>query len=211
MQQVLRCMATLKTKLTIFTVMMGMIALTPWLASAAPTYQLEVNYTNGSILSGPLSFGLTSLPSSVTAMFMLGPGQPGSPSSPGNNITFDETDVSSASITFGSATWTASELNDFSMLVVSGGIRSLTYDFLPINTQVVDGSIVLNFPLTVTGTDRASGQPFEYLYTSSTQTFTPTAVPVPSTIMLFGTGLAGLVFWRMKTQKPKQIGTRGEM
>ncbi|MDH5576007.1 MAG: PEP-CTERM sorting domain-containing protein, partial [Nitrospirota bacterium] len=100
----------------------------------------------------------------------------------------------SANISFGDATWTVSALEDFSMLVVSGGIRSSTYNFNPINTGLVDGGIVLNFPLTVKGTDRASGDSFEYEYTASTQTFG--AIPEPGTFLLLGSGLVGLMGWQ---------------
>jgi hypothetical protein len=59
------------------------------------------------------------------------------------------------------------------MLSLSGVVDSLTYNFLPITTQLTDGGIILNFPLSITGTDNASGLPFEYEYTESTQTLTP--------------------------------------
>ena len=137
-------------------------------ASANGAYQLDVTYTNGSIKSGPLSFGLGALPTSVTAPYMLGPGSVGR-----NSIHFTEADVVSASVTFGDATWTRSELENFSMLSISGVIDSLTYNFLPINSVSGGGIIVLNFPLSITGTDIASGLAFEYEYTESTQTLTP--------------------------------------
>ncbi|MDH3948455.1 MAG: hypothetical protein OEU74_05790 [Gammaproteobacteria bacterium] len=46
-------------------------------AGATAVYELDVTYTNGSITSGPLSFGLSALPASVSATFMLGPGSIG--------------------------------------------------------------------------------------------------------------------------------------
>ena len=59
-------------------------------------------------------------------------------------------------------------------------------------TQLTDGGIVLNFPLSITGTDIASGQAFEYGYTTSTQTVSE-VVPIPAAAWLFGSGLIGLV------------------
>jgi hypothetical protein len=120
-------------------------------AGAAAVYELGVTYTNGSITSGPLSFGLSELPTSVSATFMLGAGSIGI-----NAIHFSEADVVSASISFGDATWTENDLDNFSMSFGSD-VSSLTYNFLPITTQLTDGGIVLNFPLSITGTDIASG------------------------------------------------------
>jgi len=117
--------------LTLCLVLMVVFVLTPRPADAVSSYKLDVTYTNGSMISGPLSFGLSTLPTSVIATFMLGPGQP---TTTGNAMAFNQTDVRSANISFGDATWTVSALEDFSMLVVSGGIRSLTYNFNPINT-----------------------------------------------------------------------------
>ena len=92
-------------------------------AGATAVYKLDVTYTNGSITSGPLSFGLSELPASVSATFMLGAGSVGV-----NAIHFTEADVVSASISFGDATWTENDLDDFAMsLPVSWDVSSLTY------------------------------------------------------------------------------------
>ncbi len=175
-------LATLRHGFTMFVLIIGMGVLTPWPAGAVDTYQLEVTYTSGSIIFGPLSFGLSTLPTSVTATFTLGPGQPGTEPGEEDELFFDETDVNAASISFGDATWTASAMENFSLPTDSGNINDLAYAFLSINTLHADGGIVLNFPLKVTGTDRDTGQPFEYRYTTSTQTLTPLPQTLPITI-----------------------------
>ena len=157
-------------------------------AGAAAVYELDVTYTNGSITSGPLSFGLSELPTSVSATFMLGAGSIGL-----NAVHFTETDVVSASITFGDATWTENDLDNFAMALLFGSdVSSLTYNFFPTTSLTTQGPIVLNFPLSITGTDIASGQSFEYGYTASTQTVSE-VVPIPAAAWLFGSGLLGLI------------------
>ena len=61
-------------------------------AGANTGYQLVVTYTNGSIISGPLSFGLSTLPTSVTATYTLGPGTPGTEPGEADEIDFNEED-----------------------------------------------------------------------------------------------------------------------
>jgi hypothetical protein len=179
---------TTRIKLVIFMVVMLMaIMIKP--AGANAVYQLDVTYTNGSITDGPLSFGLSELPTSVSATFMLGAGSIGV-----NSINFFKSDVVSANVTFGDATWTENLLDTFSMSLSFGTVNSLNYAFLPITTtQTTDGPIVLNFPLSITGTDIASGQSFEYGYAASTQTVSAAVVPIPAAVWLFGSGLLGLV------------------
>jgi len=166
-----------KTRLIILAMTVLVAAMTVS-AEAELLYQLDVTYTNGSIISGPLSFGLSALPTSVRATFILGPGQvvypePEDPSPP--VIYFDEADALLGRLSFGDATWTQNDtrndLEEFSMSY-DGSINALTYRFSPITTQVVDGGISLNFPLTITGMDIASDQEFTYQYTKSTQTLT---------------------------------------
>jgi len=158
-------------------------------ASASAVYQLDVNYTQGSITSGPLSFGLSELPTSVSATFMLGAGTVGL-----NSVIFSKSDVVSADVAFGDATWTESLLDTFSMSLFLGAtVNSLNYAFLPTTSVTAEGPVVLNFPLSITGTDIASGQSFEYGYTESTQTVSAAVVPIPAAVWLFGSGLLGLV------------------
>lgn len=155
-------------------------------AIANSGYRLEVTYTNGSIISGPLSFGLSSLPTSVTATFILGSGEVVSEPGEFEEVHFDEADaLFGTRITFGDAIWSHSDLADFSLVysISTGGsggedrLTGLSYEFFPVNTQIVDGGIVLNFPLSITGADKASGQVFEYSYTESTQTLTAISEP----------------------------------
>jgi hypothetical protein len=159
-------------------VMTVLVAAITMPAEADPMYQLNVTYTSGSIISGPLSFGLSALPTSVRATFILGPGrvvypEPEDPSPP--VINFYEADALFGRLSFGDATWTKNDtrnnLEEFSMSY-DGSVNFLTYKYSPITTQVVDGGIALNFPLTITGTDKASGETFEYQYTESTHTLT---------------------------------------
>lgn len=157
-------------------------------ASANAIYQLDVNYSSGGITSGPLSFGLSGLPSSVSATFMLGPGTIGL-----NSIIFSKSDVVSADVAFGDVTWTEDLLDTFSMSLSSGTVNVLDYAFLPTTSLTAAGSIVLNFPLSITGTDIASGESFEYGYSESTQTVSAAVVPIPAAMWLFGSGLLMLV------------------
>ncbi len=180
---------TKRFKLVIFMVVI-LTAMMTRPASANAVYQLDVNYTQGSITSGPLSFGLDGLPTSVSATFMLGPGTIGR-----NSIIFNATDVVSANVAFGDAAWTENLLDTFSMTMsfVGSSVTSLNYAFLPTNSPTAAGGIVMNFPLRVIGTDITSGQAFEYGYTESTQTVSAAVVPIPAAVWLFGSGLLGLV------------------
>ena len=181
---------TRRIKLVIFMVVM-LTAIMTKPAGANAVYQLDVNYTQGSITSGPLSFGLSELPTSVSATFLLDSGTVGL-----NAIDFNASDVVSANVTFGDATWTENLLGTFSMTLsfgVSGGVTSLDYSFLSAISPTVEGPVVLNFPLTITGTDKVSGQSFEYGYAVSTQTVSAAVVPIPAAMWLFGSGLLGLV------------------
>ena len=139
-------------------------------------YKLEVNYTNGAIISGPLSFGLTELPDTVTATFTLGPGQVVTPE-PGETggIDFDDEDVTSTSVTFGDPhfgpgmIWWGSIWGS-----MTAALTTLYYLFFWYHhAKPLNGGVILNFPLTITGTDKATmEEKFVYEYTDSTQTLT---------------------------------------
>ncbi len=71
------------------------------------------------------------------------------------------------------------------------------------STQTAVDSIVLNGPLTITGTDIASsgtpnGGDFSYGYGTRTFSLVQASVPEPGTLVLFGIGLAGMSLVRRK-------------
>jgi hypothetical protein len=166
MKKLLGCIDATRIGLTI---LMATLLAIP--AGADPMYQLNVTYTNGAIVAGPLSFGLSTLPTSVSATFILGPGQPGTEPGEEDDLYFDDEDLLAATVAFGDATWIENNLAGFDMMY-DGNVNGLTYLFSPIDTQYADSIIIMNFPLRVIGTDIASGQPFEYIYADSTQTLT---------------------------------------
>jgi hypothetical protein len=151
----------------------------------------SITYTQGDINFGPLSFGLSTLPSEVNAQFILGPGTTvtGAP----GMLHYGVADIKSAGVSFGDAIWTV--LTSFELEVENGNVESLSYLFSPINSATATQGIALNFPLTITGTDTANNTEFSYTYSASTQSIT---VPTPATLSLFGLGLAGLGWSRRK-------------
>jgi len=144
----------------------------------AQRLKIDVTYTNGQILSGPLSADLTELPASVNAFFVLNGTQAG---------TYATADVLRSSLVFGDASWNAADIVEFSatMMPTDGGglaVTALSYNYAAKDTPTVDGRIVINFPLDIEGTDIASGQAFHYRYDTSSQTVSQ--VPEPSGIAL---------------------------
>lgn len=124
-------------------------------AVITPALQVDVTYSSGSIIEGPLSFGLSALPVEVDATFLVGTGTIGVA-----GVEYFLGDVSSAQVSFGDGLWTS--LTSFYMRIQSGGVVALSYQFAAINTGTTSGPVVLNFPLKITGTDTASGLDFEY-------------------------------------------------
>ncbi len=144
-----------------------MLAITVPAMAEEAIYQLNVTYTGGEIISGPLSFGLSTLPDSVNATFVLGAGYDCSdPIENIDRLCFDEDDVISASATFGDASWSIGTGLESFFMSYAESVRSINYKFEPVATSpTTTGIIILNSPLKVTGTDVATGETFEYGYT----------------------------------------------
>lgn len=134
-------------------------------------YQLKVAYSIGSILQGPLSFGLDTLPATVTAIFTLGEGTvvPGDPDGGPDGIRFTRADVHSASLSFGDAIWPTENLDEDFTVFYSERVIDLEYRAISgiSGSVTLPGPVILNFPLTITGTDKATKQEFEYKYAES--------------------------------------------
>ena len=131
----------------------------------SPALVVRVVYQTESIVDGPLSFGLPVLPESLTATIVL------SDIDAAENVTAGLGDVASFSLGFGDGQWT--ELTSFSMVTDgSGEVTTLSFSTTQIDTLSVLDGIVLNssFSATISGTDIASGQDFEYNYADSEQT-----------------------------------------
>jgi hypothetical protein len=153
--------------------------------------RIDITYTNGQILSGPLSADLTELPESVLASFTLIGTTEG---------THNLADVVDASLAFGDGVWSLGDLNDFTTTLVFDvvfAVSSLTYDYSPINTSAVSDRIAGNFPLDIQGIDVASGEAFHYHYDTSSQSVT--IVPEPSTYVTAAMGIVAVLFARRRT------------
>lgn len=154
---------------------------------------LDVTYTNGRVVAGPLSFGLTELPAQISASFELVPIP--TPTPPGVPIPYPNTfrdidEVLSASLNIGNLFLTTKDLVAFEMNTDANGVlENLSYRF-----NIVGGGIALNFPLTITGTEGV--QAFEYKYDTSTYTFAQ--VPEPTSLAISTLGIFALGWLRRK-------------
>ena len=174
-------------------------------ASARAALQVQVTYTNGQIVTGPLSFGLSQLPTSVTATIFL--------QEPIGSFGLE--DVISLSLDFGDAQFTEADLHSLSIvpevnrgagdietfttlsytLGGAAGSPLATYEPLraiapaavndPVSssTPTVDGKIAGNgnFALDIFGVDIQSDAILHYHYSTSEQIGTlVSSVPEPS-------------------------------
>lgn len=152
----------------------------PVAVEAAPL-RIDIVYTEGKIISGPLTPDLDVLPDSVFASFKL--------SSANGTLA----DVVESSLVFGDGAWSAADLESFgaTFLPTDAGplaVTSLSYAYGAKNTPTTNGKLAANFPLEIRGTDVASGQEFLYRYDVSSQTVTE--IPEPSAIGLAASALA---------------------
>jgi hypothetical protein len=145
---------------------------------------LGIVYGAETIVQGPLSFGLSTLPKSVSATIRLsGFGQT-------ENVVAGLADVSSFSLRYGDGLWT--QLTSFALVTdATGDVTTLSYATTAINTPTVMGMPVLNnsFSITFSGTDISSGQTIEYFYADSGQTLSVGPSPIPAL------GLSGLLIF----------------
>ncbi|MEE8147024.1 MAG: hypothetical protein V3T24_05425 [Longimicrobiales bacterium] len=137
--------------------------------------RLDVTYSACEITEGPLSLGLAELPASIDVAFEFE--LPSLPAPEGTRRPF----VTAASISLGDASWDEQDIQFFQLgFDATGTLNALTYFTGPIDTGTTLGLVVLNFPLTVSGTDTDSGQPFSYSCPESEQTITERgATPIP--------------------------------
>ena len=170
----------------------------------ATLLQLEVTYTDGEIVFGPLTPDLNGqLPASVLASFLLS----GPVNIPGDT-SFDTADVVTASLVFGDAAWSEGELQNFETSINIGFfefpfVTSLTYGF---NCPPPPDPcrLAANFPLEISGTDDVTGDPYLYRYNTSVQTVTE-VVPEPSSLALAALGFAAVAAWRLRRAKPTRL------
>lgn len=167
----------------------------------AALYRLAVTYTSPAILFGPVSFGLDSLPSSVTSHFSLDGSQ------------FVLTDggieaglpaVQKGFVRFGDGEW-STPTNFYLLFSIfdDGSIeyRDLSYTFAPIDTRTAASGGVLNsdFVLHVVGVDKATGDPFEYQYNVASPVLTPAPEPASWAMILVGVGGLGAALRSRRT------------
>jgi hypothetical protein len=165
--------------------------------------QVDMTYTDGRILSGPLTPDFDALPASVLASFTLNAEGAG---------VYDLDEVIASSLVFGDGAWSTHHLQSFSIEIVRsarGGldVAALTYAYGPIDTSTVDGKLAGNFPLLIEGTDRATGQAFQYYYDTSSSRLT--AVPEPSTLALMNMGVFCAALWRSRRRGIRMPGPPG--
>lgn len=155
--------------------------------------------------TGPLSFGLATMPDEFSATFII-KSPPPSPGGPipipyPNTAAWTHLDVVSASVSFGDASWSSLALFDFE---IDDGEFFLDYEFQPLAlTQTAENSIVLNGPLSISGidiADKGATGDGNFTYTYSTRTLSLQQVPEPNILLLMGMGVVFIV-WTKYRQK----------
>ncbi len=144
-------------------------------------FHFNIAYAGGSVLDGSLLPAFTALPEIVSADFVLD-----DPIQANGIIQLHS--VVAARLTFGDATWTENELEEFSATVdpTTGAVSALTYRFGAIDTTTLLSGTLSNFPLTISGTDRATGEAFTYQYAESTPTLTVLDGPAGAPVIVTG-------------------------
>jgi hypothetical protein len=108
--------------------------------------QVGILYSNGQIVSGPLSADLAELPEFVLASFTLNGAGAGN---------YGLADVVESSLAFGDGAWSEVDLQSFDATVAIDPnaiglgaflVDSLTYAYNPIDTPTVNGRLAQNFP-----------------------------------------------------------------
>lgn len=183
-----------------------LVSTLPAMARAA-VLRIDVTYTDGRIVSGPLTPDLNILPESVFAFFTL------------NGLSGELSQVVESSLVFGDTAWSVDDLQGFSATFLPTDSRqlavtSLTYAYRPKTTATSKDKLAANFPLEIRGVDIASGQEFHYLYDTSIQTVT--VVPEPAAISLSASALAcflallrPLRFHRRLVERPLTTNSQG--
>ncbi len=157
----------------------------------------EVLYETPVIDSGPLSLGLSELPTAPRPTFSLREGTPLGGGSTGYRLR----DVISAEFVFGDVIG-PNHLTEFYMETnVNGEVDALSYTFKLFDTPtgagivIMNGIIIMNgfigmdgitvteLPFSVTGTDIISGDAFSYTYASAEPAHTVLPVPPPKSLL----------------------------
>jgi hypothetical protein len=163
-------------------------------APARAAIQVRVTYTDGQILEGPLSFGLSALPASVTATILL----------QGSTTTsaFGPDDVISLSLDFGDAHFTEADLQTLSIVPEPGrgtvditAFTTLSYQLGGADTPTVSDRLAGNgnFELHLFGVDIDSGYPLHYRYSTSEQIGTLVTAPIPEPTAFIVWSLLGMI------------------
>jgi hypothetical protein len=186
---------------------------------ARAAIQVQVTYTDGEILAGPLSFGLSALPASVTATIVLHGSTTTSEFFLDDVISlslvlgdahFTETDLHSLSIVPGGRTGRTGPINTFTTLSyrLGGAAGSPLADYDPLvaiapdavsdpvssSTSTVDGRLAGNgnFALDIFGVDKASREIVHDHYRTSEQLGTLVSASVPEPTAFFVWSLLGI-------------------